>query len=251
MKINRRKFVIVLAGAIVVILALFGILNIAARLSTSNVDTKEGRAMIEDEENQDVQAIENKIHRMEAEENKAEDETSKRTAKNIFVNSVVMGDAIAQGFADYDILDVSNVIAKKGITLDQLDDAVQTVVHMNPDAIFLTYGINDVVATNGDTSLFQEEYQALIDQLQKELPNSRIFVNGIFPVQKAQIKKQPAYRHIDKYNEVLETICNKEQISYIDNSDPVADRYYDSDGICFVKNFYPVWADHMAEVASL
>ena len=43
----------------------------------------------------------------------------------------------------------------------------------------------------------------------------------------------------------------KKQIGYIDNSDIIEDEYYEEDGIHFKANFYPIWAEKMAEVATL
>ena len=53
------------------------------------------------------------------------------------------------------------------------------------------------------------------------------------------------------YNEKLEAMCEKKQIGYIDNSDIIEDEYYEEDGIHFKANFYPIWAEKMAEVATL
>ena len=54
-----------------------------------------------------------------------------------------------------------------------------------------------------------------------------------------------------KVNEKLEAMCEKKQIGYIDNSDIIEDEYYEEDGIHFKANFYPIWAEKMAEVATL
>ena len=57
--------------------------------------------------------------------------------------------------------------------------------------------------------------------------------------------------NIADYNEKLEAMCEKKQIGYIDNSDIIEDEYYEEDGIHFKANFYPIWAEKMAEVATL
>ena len=46
-------------------------------------------------------------------------------------------------------------------------------------------------------------------------------------------------------------MCIRDRIGYIDNSDIIEDEYYEEDGIHFKANFYPIWAEKMAEVATL
>ena len=70
-------------------------------------------------------------------------------------------------------------------------------------------------------------------------------------MQESAVEKEPALANIADYNEKLEAMCEKKQIGYIDNSDIIEDEYYEEDGIHFKANFYPVWAEKMAEVATL
>ena len=88
-------------------------------------------------------------------------------------------------------------------------------------------------------------------KIQKAMPDAHIFVNAVFPVQESAVEKEPALANIADYNEKLEAMCEKKQIGYIDNSDIIEDEYYEEDGIHFKANFYPIWAEKMAEVATL
>ena len=111
--------------------------------------------------------------------------------------------------------------------------------------------MNDVPATNGDTEAFVEEYRAVLEKIQEEVPDAHIFVNSIFPVQDKAVEEEPALEKIPDYNSALAELCDSERIGFIDNSSLVADEYYEEDGIHFKADFYPVWAEHMAEVAAL
>ena len=232
-------------------LALFGVIKAVEALTTRKADTTEGLAIIKEQESMDVQTIESKIQTMEAKEKADAEAEANRTEKQMFVNSVVMGDSITQGFIDYDVLESANVIAKIGVSIPDLSDAIETATNMNPDAIFLAYGMNDVLSTRGDASIFKDEYKGLIDELKEKLPNSRIFVNAIFPVQQQEIDKEPLYKNLAEYNKTLEELCNEEQITFIDNSSLIVPEYYEEDGVHFKADFYPIWARNMAEVASL
>ncbi|SHK22184.1 GDSL-type esterase/lipase family protein [Hespellia stercorisuis] len=251
MKIDKRKVAVLIIGVIVVIVALFGVVKLVERFTTKKTDTSEGLAIIKEEEDKSVQDVEKRIQNLEDRDVATAEELANRTPKEIFANSVVMGDSITQGFADYDILDTSSVIADRGVELDELGSALETVEALSPQVIFLAYGMNDVIGTNGDSALFKEQYSAVLDELSEKLPNTRVFVNSIFPVQQVEIDNQPLYKNLDKYNKVLKELCDERQISFIDNTEIATSDYYEDDGVHLKADFYPIWASRMTEVASL
>ena len=132
-----------------------------------------------------------------------------------------------------------------------LDDQIEQAKQLDPQIVFLAYGMNDVTKTNGDVDKFIKDYSDVIKKIQKAMPDAHIFVNAVFPVQESAVEKEPALANIADYNEKLEAMCEKKQIGYIDNSDIIEDEYYEEDGIHFIANFYPFWAEKMAEVATL
>ena len=162
-----------------------------------------------------------------------------------------MGDSIAEGFSEYDVLNASSVVSKIGVHLYELEEQVQQAADLNPQVIFLALGMNDVIATAGDTEQFLEQYEAVVAQLREAVPNAHIYVNSIFPVQDSAIEKEPELAQISEYNTVLRQMCDDLQLGFIDNTDLVQDQYYEEDGVHFKAEFYPLWADRMAEVAAL
>src|SRR5699024_700681 len=153
--------------------------------------------------------------------------------------------------AEFDVLNVSNVKAQIGAHLTQMDEQIEEAKSVSPLVVFISIGENDVTATNGDTELFIEQYTEVLDQISKELPEANIFVNSIFPVQQKAIDKEPKLADIPAYNEALSGLCESREIGFIDNTELVQDQYYEPDGQHFVADFYPLWAEHMAEVAAL
>ena len=164
---------------------------------------------------------------------------------------MVLGDSVAQGFAEYDILNASSVAAKIGVHLDGLDEQISKVKELSPGILFLYLGMNDVTATNGDTDRFVSEYKAVLARLREEVPDAHIFVNSIFPVQEKALKEEPLLEKIPEYNDALRELCDSQTVAFIDNTELVSEWYYEQDGIHFKADFYPVWAERMAEVASL
>ena len=229
------------AVVILIVLAVRGLLHKGA-------DTSAGVEYIKTEEAGDITEIEKKISLLEEQDGSGEEG---RSIKERFSGAVVLGDSVAEGFAEYDILNASSVAAEIGVHLDELDGQISKVKELSPGVLFLYLGMNDVTATNGDVDRFVSEYKSVLDQLREEVPDAHIFVNSIFPVQEKALEEEPLLEKIPEYNDALKELCDGQTIAFIDNTDLVSDQYYEQDGIHFKADFYPVWAEHMAEVASL
>ena len=106
-------------------------------------------------------------------------------------------------------------------------------------------------STAGDTDQFLEEYETLVDQLREEVPNAHIYVNSIFPVTDSAVKKEPELAQISEYNTALKGMCDEMQVGFIDNTELVEDQYYEEDGVHFKAEFYPIWAERMADGGSI
>lgn len=76
-------------------------------------------------------------------------------------------------------------------------------------------------------------------------------MNSIFPVTDSAVKKEPELAQISEYNTALKGMCDEMQVGFIDNTELVEDQYYEEDGVHFKAEFYPIWAERMAEVAAL
>ena len=250
MKINqktKKKHIIGIAAALAVIALILAIRG-ARGFFRGEIDTSAGVEYIKKEEAGDISAIEAKIELLEKQD---AGESDDRSVKEKFSGAVVVGDSITQGFLEYDILNASSVAAEIGVHLTQMDGLIGKVKELSPSIIFLALGSNDVIATNGDTEEFTAQYQDLISRLQKEVPDAHIFVNAIFPVQDKAIEKEPGLANIAQYNSALKELCDSKTIGFIDNTEIVSEEYFEQDGVHFKTSFYPIWAERMAEVASL
>lgn len=228
--------------AIVAFLAVRGV----GHLTSKSADTSAGLDYIKTAESENIKVIEQKINQLEKNSDDGE-----RSARDQFSSAVIMGDSITTGFEEYDVLNASSVVAKTGIHLTELDDQIEKAKKLNPQVVFLSYGMNDVIRTNGDTEKFIKQYGKLIDTVKEEIPDAHIYVNSILPVRDNAIEEEPALENIAEYNTELETLCDKKQVGFIDNTDLVEASYYEEDGIHFKAPFYTVWAQYMAEVATL
>ena len=248
-RISRKKKRRLLIGtcALVLILLVILVAQGIRRLTAPRVDTEQGLEYIKAAESDDIATIEQKISQLEQQDG-GEDA---RSYKEKFASSVVMGDSITEGFSEYDVLNASSVVSKIGVHLDELEEQVQQVKDLDPQVIFLSYGMNDVISTAGDTDQFLQEYEALVEQIRDEVPNAHIYVNSIFPVTDSAVQKEPELAQISEYNTALREMCDHMQVGFIDNTEIAEDQYYEEDGVHFKAEFYPIWAERMAEVAAL
>lgn len=244
---TKRRIIIglcIVVAAAVIILIVQGVRGLLG----GRVDTSAGLEYIQQEEAGDITAIEEKISLLEQQDNNAEDT---RSIKEKFAGAVVLGDSVAEGFLEYDILNASSVAAEIGVHLHELDGQIANVKELSPSVLFLYLGMNDVTATNGDVDSFISEYRAVLTQLKEEVPDAHIFVNSIFPVQEKAIEEEPLLAKIPDYNEALKELCDSQTVAFIDNTSLVEEQYYEQDGVHFKADFYPIWAQRMAEVAAL
>lgn len=246
----KRKRMLLGIGVIVVLLTNIVCIYLS-QLAVNNVDTKQGVEAVKALEGTDTAPIEAQIQNLEKQEQQAEEEWKNRPLTEKFTNAVVMGDSITTGFTGYEILTSSQVVAEKGVHLNELDSMIDTVAELNPQVVFLALGLNDVSATDGDTDTFLESYRAVLAAIRERLPEAAIYVNGILPVQESALEREPAYEKIPQYNEVLIQMCGEENLTFIDNSGLIKDEYYEPDGEHPTIEFYPLWAEHMAEVAEI
>lgn len=249
-KLNRRtkQWIVLGVCAAAVLLLIIFLVRGVTKIIGGKADTSEGLKYIQQEEAGEISKIEEKISLLEQQDSSENDE---RSIKEKFDGAVILGDSIAEGFEEYDVLNASSVVAKIGVHLNELDDQIEQVKELSPRILFLSLGMNDVASANGDADAFVKSYKAVVEQIQSEVPDTHIFVNAVFPVQQKVIDEEAAYENIPEYNEALKKMCESMQIGYIDNSEIVEETYYEEDGIHFKASFYPIWAEHMAEVANL
>lgn len=214
-------------------------------------DLAQGIKILKELDQKDVAAVEKKIEDKEAEEQEAREAFQNRTPDEKFTDAVILGDSITEGLLEYNILSPSKVIATIGISLPNTGEDIEKAMGLRPKHIFLAYGENDVEGTNGDTRLFKEQYQSVVDRIQETLPDTKIFINEILPVQPKVVEEAPVYADLQKYNETIRELCKEEGITSIDNSSLVSEELYEQDGIHMKPEYYGAWVSHMAEVAGL
>ncbi len=168
---------------------------------------------------------------------------------SLFKDFVIMGDSRAMGFYSWGFLSKNRILAQGGYTIRNIDGYMDELIAMNPTAIYLCYGLNDVSSGKwDDPEVHAQEYMEAIGKIQEALPNATIVVSSILPVADVAYSHSKRWRDIPKWNEALKAACKNNGILYAD-CDPL-NKYIDTlwdpvDGYHFRKEFYPHWASNL------
>ena len=160
-----------------------------------------------------------------------------------FADTLILGDSRTEGFILYGLLDTSQIICERGADIHSIEENMDTLVNLNPQNLILSYGLNDVIAYGGDVERFEENYRSILESLKANLPQTRIFINSIFPVRENALEKNSSFQYIGDFNEALGRLCAEMGLGYIDNSG-ICETYadlYEPDGIHVSKEFYWEW----------
>lgn len=218
-----------------------------SKQNTINSTTK---AILEKMEKKDIAAIREEIKIVQKENSNKVDIKS---LEKRFQGTIIIGDSIAEGLINYQILSSDIVIPVRGASVDRIQSQIQKAITYQPEMVFLEFGMNDLERFWGEPSLFIESYRARINELKEGIKDVDIYINNILPVQQVAINKTPYNAQYKEYNEAIKTMCKEMKLTYIDNDDilQAIEDSYEQDGIHPKYAYYPRWANHMADVAGL
>ena len=209
---------------------------------------------IEAQEKENVKAIEAKLAAKETAEQETEaEETEKGSVVERFEGAVLVGDSVATGFLDYQILDADSIVALRGLRTDTAGKEIEKALELTPKVLFLSIGLNDLEYCRGDSGLFIRRYEERLQEIREADPDLPIYINGILPVLPEAVEKKQALADVDTFNQALKQMCVKWKLIYIDNSQLLAghEDWYQKDAVHLKSAPYPLWLAHMEEAAGL
>lgn len=248
-----KKLTIILV--LVAVLSLYPVFNIADlaknELKVSESDLSQGNSVIEKLWNFDVKKAQKNV---KSAEEKRKDPTGKKqkvkeilndldkgktTYRKVFKNVYIVGDSLMNGLEAYNILNSNHLITQVSASLYHLDDNVKKIIKLNPPVLILHYGVNMIATEKKYLNSYISMYSGIIKELKKALPDTRIIVSGIFPVDR-DIAKAKRFGMIGEYNKSLKGMCKKLGVEYMDSSSVLKahPECYGGDGIHLSKAFY-------------
>ena len=170
-----------------------------------------------------------------------------------YENAILLGDSIAESILDYRLLRKNNVIAKRGRCIDMIDEDIQKVFVLEPKALFMEFGKNDILHFHKDVAVFISIYTEKIRMIQKNLPSTNVYINSIIPMHPLKIEHIGGMDILHQFNEGLRRMCEHLGLIYIDNSKLMAfvEQDFEFDGIHPKYPYYAKWLEHMAIEAGM
>ncbi|MBR5763505.1 MAG: hypothetical protein IKX93_02665 [Bacteroidaceae bacterium] len=108
-------------------------------------------------------------------------------------------------------------IAEFGLHGDRIDGMIRRLPilqSVNPDKVFVMAGINDLHRSSPET--IAERYDKLLNLIQDSLPNAKIYVQSILPVNRVKEKLYASNDVIKETNVLIEKCAKKHNCKYID-----------------------------------
>ena len=166
---------------------------------------------------------------------------------------VFLGNSITEAFDLTQSFPVDKPI-NRGISGDHIDGLLQrldsSVVLIEPSRLYLMIGINDIGRGDEDT-LILARYDSLLTRLQKELPETVVFVHSILPT---SIKWSNCPREkIIRINKQIKKMTESYRYTWIDlyplfaGTDNFVLSEYTTDGLHLNETGYDLWRDQLAK----
>ncbi len=170
---------------------------------------------------------------------------------------VFLGNSITDGAEWFELLQ-NKRCRNRGISGDVTEGILlrlDGVTKLKPSAIFLLIGINDL-SRNISVDEITGRYREILQRIQKESPKTKVYVQGVMPVNPATGGNKRLEGKTDliiELNGRLQTLAKEFGLTYIDLFTPLADnnnllpRRYSIDGLHLSYEGYRVWAETIKE----
>ena len=169
---------------------------------------------------------------------------------NVDADVVFYGDSITQ-FSDFrpyfPDLTIGN-LGHSGDLIPHLEKRIDTVKALSPKKLFLMIGINSLAKESPEECI--KEYRHLLDFLEKELPDTGIYIESLLPISQkrdrdATLRTEAGVLQINRW---LEESARERGLNYIDlyslyEKDGYLDPAFSSDGLHLLPEAYEPWAE--------
>ena len=159
-----------------------------------------------------------------------------------FGNSITAGSNFHEHFPDVKIIE----FGYPGDKVNGMTRRVSILETVSPEKVFVMGGINDLHRSSPET--IQKRYDILLKSIMEKLPQTKIYVQSILPVNKKKEKSYATNDVIKETNLLIEDICKKYNCTYIDLysiyiENGVLPDSVTNDGVHLKKEAYSRWAE--------
>jgi len=174
---------------------------------------------------------------------------------------IFLGNSITEQGEWQEVIYKNNVL-NRGISGDvtygilaRLDE----VLSSKPSKLFVLMGINDM-KRGTPNDLIKANYERLIKRVQKESPGTKLYMQGLLPINKTMLPEsysKLSNEKIDALNDALKSLCLSYKVTYIDLHPVMEDqngqlkKEYSIDGLHLKSAAYKIWADYLRKVKAI
>ncbi len=190
--------------------------------------------------------------------------SSEPLTETYFGKCAFVGDSISVGLADYQLVPVKNVFAELGMNIEKINTetmktaygemtVIDTLKAADPENVYIMLGSNGISWLSASDMITY--YSQFVDEIKKELPESKIYILSVPPVTEVRetAEDDPIKNSdIDIYNSELLKMANQKKIYYVDintalkgNDGKFPSDKAEKDGMHFVKGTYSIMLDYI------
>lgn len=248
----KKTLSLILVLLLISVYPLYNLACIITKAESEYPETADGMAILGSYSSYDVKSVEKKIASLKqkntvrygASEKEIKAalkklDSGKTTYRKLFRNTYIMGDSLMNGLEIYNILNPDRLITQVSASFTHFDENYGKIVSVNPKVLILHYGINMIGTNDNHRKSFISNYTKRVKKLKKDLPDTRIIVSGLFPVDR-KIAKAERFSNIGSYNKALKGMCKDLKVEFMDSSSVLKahPECYGVDGIHLNKTFY-------------
>lgn len=131
-----------------------------------------------------------------------------------------------------------------GNDLEGLTFRVDQIQYLNPEKVFVMGGINKLKEMSDED--FEQKYRCMVDSIMSAVPNAKIYLQSILPVNHKMTKAYASSKKIISSNEIIKAISQQSGCIYVDlyslyeeNGELPAELTID--GIHLNRKAYEIW----------
>lgn len=231
----------------------FGIIGLAICicLLTGCKNHNEGVSYIKEQESLDTKELSKHLTDKRIEEKLTMVKDGTLDVFSMFEDYVIYGDSRVYGFASYGYLPWNRVFADAGNTILNISDYSEALKEINPSNIYFSYGVNDMgLDLKTENGTYGDLYEEKVKGVLEICPNANIFINSIVCPTPAAVEEHSQWGKTDDFNHQIQEMCQRNGWNYVDISNITnhgEDEYYQEDGVHYIQDLYPVWAERMID----
>lgn len=157
-----------------------------------------------------------------------------------FGDSITIGGDFQSRFDDYKIVN----LGLSGDSVIGMSNRVDMIKNVKPEKVFIMGGINSL--NNNNINDVIKQYEVLINRIQHEMPNTKIYIESVLPITKKQEERVVGNSTIVRFNKMLMELAEKKELIYIDLHssyfrDGCLPDTLSKDGIHLKPEAYDIW----------